>query len=314
MRWIWNIFNIPLFFVMVVIWDSMIAMVDGKTHVIPRRMRRAKKKPILHGFPSNWMVLTGSIMLLRSAVNPINGLHPNTIINSLTGRALATYDRVTAIDALVDLNTECWMHYQGMRQADLAEAIKLLRPISTVDTIDLPQVFSAGDEDTLDFIDARSEPTEAITETHFLKCLDLSTILDTEGVDWLHLQDLCSDGEHVNCVFDQITDKNAEVNLSPSGFGIESLEWLLSRTKAYMAAIGTPSFTISHLRYWRESSDFNGSLVPTPRAIGGMGSNLRIEREGTVQWTFKTDTGTDLTVSTRCYYVPQAKARLLSPQ
>jgi hypothetical protein len=180
------------------------------------------------------------------------------------------------------------MHYQGMRQADLADAIELLRPMSTLDTIDPPQVFSAGDEDTLDFIDARSEPTEEITETHFLDCLDLSTILDPEGVDWLHLQDLCSDREHIDCVFDRITGKNAEVNLSSSGLGIESLEWLLSSPKAYMAAIGTPSFAIifdtgASLAISPHLNDFNGSLVPTSLTIGGMGSNLRIEGEGTVQ-------------------------------
>jgi hypothetical protein len=173
------------------------------------------------------------------------------------------------------------MHYQGMRQADLAEAIELLRPISA--PIDPPQVFSAGDEETLNFIDARSEPMEAITETPFLDCLDLSTILDPEGgVDWLHLQDLCSDGEHVDCVFDRITNKNAEVNLSPLSFGIEILEWLLSSPKAYMAAIETPSFAIifdtgTSLAISPHLNAFNGSLVPTSRAIGGMGSNLRIE-------------------------------------
>ena len=36
MRWIWNIFNIPLFFVTVIIWDSMIAMVDGKNTRHPK--------------------------------------------------------------------------------------------------------------------------------------------------------------------------------------------------------------------------------------------------------------------------------------
>ena len=41
---------------------------------------------------------------------------------------------------------------------------------------------------------------------------------------------------------------------------------------------------------------------------------MKIEGKETVEWTFTTANGTTLTVKTLCYYVPECKTRLLSPQ
>ena len=44
-----------------------------------------------------------------------------------------------------------------------------------------------------------------------------------------------------------------------------------------------------------------------------MGQGMEIEGIGVVKWTFMAG-DTELTIQTQCYYVPQAKARLISPQ
>ena len=40
---------------------------------------------------------------------------------------------------------------------------------------------------------------------------------------------------------------------------------------------------------------------------------MKIERKGTVEWTFTTGNGTTLTIKTLCYYVAECKSRLLCP-
>ena len=65
-----------------------------------------------------------------------------------------------------------------------------------------------------------------------------------------------------------------------------------------------------------DKSDFDGPLsVPTgDLRLGGMANGLRIEGIGTVTWTFANLYGTEVRISGLTYYVPGAKARLLSPQ
>ena len=50
------------------------------------------------------------------------------------------------------------------------------------------------------------------------------------------------------------------------------------------------------------------------RYLGGLANGLPISGVGTVRWTFKTGGDKDLIIMTRCYHVPNAKARLLTPQ
>ena len=60
--------------------------------------------------------------------------------------------------------------------------------------------------------------------------------------------------------------------------------------------------------------DFVGPIqrLPQERRLGGMAAGMLIEGIGTVQWTFKGD-GKYLVVNSWCYYVPDSKARLISP-
>ena len=52
----------------------------------------------------------------------------------------------------------------------------------------------------------------------------------------------------------------------------------------------------------------------TSMKLGGMASGATIAGCGNVVWTFACNNGDQLAVITKCYYVPSANARLLSPQ
>ena len=45
-----------------------------------------------------------------------------------------------------------------------------------------------------------------------------------------------------------------------------------------------------------------------------MAQGLKIDGIGVVTWTFRNADGSELTIRSQCYYVPNAKVRLLSPQ
>ena len=63
-------------------------------------------------------------------------------------------------------------------------------------------------------------------------------------------------------------------------------------------------------------SDFTSSLTTPPGdlRLGGMANGLKIDGIGSVTWIFKNFSGPDVSIDCMAYYVPGAKARLLSPQ
>ena len=63
-----------------------------------------------------------------------------------------------------------------------------------------------------------------------------------------------------------------------------------------------------------DKTDFVGHIQPLDLTLGGMARGMKIAGKGTVEWTFTTTNRTTLTVKTLCYYVPECKTRLLSPQ
>jgi hypothetical protein len=71
------------------------------------------------------------------------------------------------------------------------------------------------------------------------------------------------------------------------------------------------SLAITH-----DKNDFDGPLTAPvgDLRLGGMANGLRIEGLGSVTWTFANGGNKPVSVTSMAYYVPKAKARLLSPQ
>ena len=61
-------------------------------------------------------------------------------------------------------------------------------------------------------------------------------------------------------------------------------------------------------------SDFVGTIQKVDLRLGGIANGMIIEGKGKVEWSFVTQNGRTLTIKTLCYYVPDCKARLISPQ
>jgi hypothetical protein len=56
------------------------------------------------------------------------------------------------------------------------------------------------------------------------------------------------------------------------------------------------------------------TLLNRPMTLGGMANDLEIKGIGTVAWTFDSADGSEIQLLTQAYWVPNSKARLLSPQ
>ena len=65
-----------------------------------------------------------------------------------------------------------------------------------------------------------------------------------------------------------------------------------------------------------DKADFDGPMtIPEgDLRLGGMANGLKIEGIGAVTWTFSNEDGTEIQIRSQCYYVPNAKVRLISPQ
>ena len=89
-----------------------------------------------------------------------------------------------------------------------------------------------------------------------------------------------------------------------------SLFTMANTTSAVVFDTGA-SLGITH-----DIQDFDGPLtIPDcDLRLGGMANGLKIAGVGPVTWTFSNKDGTEVQIRSQCYYVPQSKMRLISPQ
>jgi hypothetical protein len=113
------------------------------------------------------------------------------------------------------------------------------------------------------------------------------------------------------------------VSLAPSDRALRALRVLLDVVVVTPVALTTDDL-LAHIIFDTGASLANSPYCsdfiddPTPLAkptqLGGMGKGLQIEGVGTVAWTFTAKDKSEIQLRVRAYYVPAAKARLLSPQ
>jgi hypothetical protein len=110
----------------------------------------------------------------------------------------------------------------------------------------------------------------------------------------------------VDCSVDPPTEQNS---LSPLAFFTLKLSSLPIR---YPVIFNTGA----SLAITPDKSNFTGLLsIPTGNLrLGGMANGLIIEGIGTITWNFQHTDGSNVALTGSAYYVPGAKARLLSPQ
>ena len=173
----------------------------------------------------------------------------------------------------------------------LTSDMHFLTPSQTIQELE-------GECDSADFFDAIE-----LMPDHMMK----------SSFDWLNLDQVCDEIVHVS---DISTDSDADLPINfPSAFNFSLLgkvDLLPSSSPSSFPVIfdSGASLAISP-----SLADFSGSITKytEDKRLGGMANGMRIEGIGNIQWSFRAGNKL-LVVHSRCYYVPDSKARLISPQ
>ena len=158
-----------------------------------------------------------------------------------------------------------------------------------------------GDATVLDFFDA-----------------NLATDLDPTALvphDPFAFDTLCDAHHHLHCTFlsdDIFTDPPAPTPLAYNAAIMGRVDLYQPHPPSSFPVIFD---TGASLAISPSKDDFAGTITPfdTPQRLGGMANGMNIEGVGIIKWSFRTTHGI-LTIHSRCYYVPDSKARLISPQ
>jgi hypothetical protein len=132
------------------------------------------------------------------------------------------------------------------------------------------------------------------------------------SLDWLQLDSLFAN-HTIDCTHDGLAFKPpSRPGLNAALGGVNFLDCLApSRLNKFPVIFDSgASIAISGNR-----GDFVGSIRPpaSDLSLGGMARGAKVEGIGNVHWKFQT-ASCSLTLILTCYYVPDCKARLLSPQ
>ena len=176
------------------------------------------------------------------------------------------------------------------------------------------------------FFDAYSETPHELGE-HFFDS-EPWTSESESPLDLLQLPTICMPSTFVDCI--RVPDAELlRQDTSPStngptviqrGLSDQALSILVSDPHSLLTIAGTKHAVIfdtgASLGITFDKMDFDGPLtVPDgDLRLGGMAQGLKIEGIGPVTWTFRNADGSELIIRSQCYYVPNAKVRLLSPQ
>ena len=131
------------------------------------------------------------------------------------------------------------------------------------------------------------------------------------------MTDLCLPEHTVYCdhysSYDVVPSSIQDSNPSPQGLigasmGLVDLVYKCDNSSFPVVFDSGASLAIS-----MHAADFVGPIRPLNRTLGGLANGLDIKGIGTVHWKFRCKDSI-MTVVSSTYYVPSAKARLLSPQ
>ena len=311
-----------------IVWDTL-----DLFHLL-RSTFRIKRKPrnlsSFQSFPRRWLILSCYMLFANH-----NTLHPVAAFSSrimsapftIHNKLQSTASRVLQLSALIDLDSITIVKYNYQRLTSWQHNYNPTTPIPQLSSA-VPSTSNLIEPHFFPSFSSLAEMEGESNKLDFFSCQDNYT-LDASNTDldspfnWLDLSTITEDVHHVHLHYP------ADV-ADPSTIGLDAI---CSHPSAYTAAaqmgkidLFLPSFTSSNLfqvifdsgaslAISPSKSDFIGEIspLPTPRFLGGMANGLRIDGIGNIRWGFKMDNKL-LIIHSRCYYVPDAKARLISPQ
>lgn len=173
----------------------------------------------------------------------------------------------------------------GCKSAVSTGAIKRVRSV-------VAEPVSWGDKDKDDFWDARS----------------------SSSFDPFEFDDLLSPDHFIVVEDDKLIDETppSRPGLNAALTGLNFLDCLAPSHLNRFPVIFDSGASIA---ITGNRTDFVGEVIKPFKdlRLGGMAQGAKVEGIGIVHWTFNTGQAT-LTLALRCYFVPDCKARLLSPQ
>ena len=291
------------------VWDTIYLFQDPSSPIQPylhRRTRRAlsrRRSQPLRAFPSRWMLLSYFALSPTFLQLPFPSLGFAKAFSDTSGR-------VAHLHQLVEFSPGVHLQFHGIR---LRELQSFLAPDSSA-TTDTTTSYSQNDVHFFDSFQSISEMEgddffDALEEPHFLE----STF------DWLDLPSLTDPHRHIWADHQYSSDDLSNPTVSAQA-NSALLPPTLGNVDLYPAGTLPSSFPVifdsgASLAISPSSHDFVGPIIPLPddRRLGGMAGGMPIAGIGKIAWTFQTPKG-NLTVHSKCYHVPNAGARLLSPQ
>ena len=323
--WVYRLPLLWLFWFSALLWDTLLYFITPDPGPpVSRRVRRLRRPRTLACFPITWMIFSNCVMISLSAYQ---GCPPHYPIPTFTATAhhlhassINTFHRIITLDELVVLNVDTLLQFQCLKARTVSKTFRDRKSTP-------PIAVSIMTETELNtFFDAYSElPRE--TGEHFFDS-ELWTLESEMPLDLLQLSTICMPSAFVDCI--RVPDVELlRQDTSPStngptviqrGLSDQALSILVSDPHSLLTIAGTKQAVIfdtgASLGITFDKTDFDGPLtIPDgDLRLGGMAQGLKIEGIGPVTWIFRNADGSELIIRSQCYYVPNAKIRLLSPQ
>jgi hypothetical protein len=316
-------FLLQVFWISTLLWHALIYVMLPDP-LPPRRICRSKCPATIRCFPASWILLTHCVMMVSGfyagnvPLFPIPALIP--AVQHVHLCSTAAYERIQHLDTLVVLNGDTLFQYQGIKFQQSMTAVLQARYSKTAE-----QEVSLTDEELESFFDAYSEFPEATGE-YFFEAMTESE--DKNVWNLLQLSDICPTS-FVECICMTNEDilkqetSDSEIHgptIIQRGLSEHAFSILATDPHALVSIPGAKQAVIfdtgASLGITYDKLDFDGPLtIPEgDLRLGGMAQGLKIDGIGVVTWTFRNADGSELTIRSQCYYVPNAKVRLLSPQ
>ena len=258
----------------------------------------------------NLDAMTSCLMIgldaFKGHVPPFPFPTPISFITQAVSCGQASFDRIRRLDELVVLNTERFVQYHAWQHRLIKQTLDARSPSPTL----VAEITA-------------SEPAGS-TENNSSDIKD-----DAATFDPFAVHELTNDVTIVDCIH-RTAEEELSFDTEQAANGPTAVRQGLSSTAFQVIATDPYAFmsigggtrkpvifdTGASLGITYDKADFYGPLtVPEgDLCLGGMAKGLKIEGIGPVSWSFQNPNGSDVQIRSQCYYVPETKARLISPQ
>jgi hypothetical protein len=293
--------------------------------------RRTMWLPVMFFFISTWGIMTGSGMVYKEFYQVNIPENPFSLVNK---QLAGTYTWVEALDRLVVLSPGVLLQYQKVQAQQLWLEMRP-KQVKSNECEKQEEIDCHFDEF---FYTYQESPFQIDENEEFLDCREDIPIYETRQ-DPLDLYSLyrprytviCStDTTETNCgrtdpaggKDTDTTQKGMSAHLThvPTNQATQMLvtdDWMFAfaAKKPFESRASVIFDTGASLAITPNQHDFvePPTSLSRPMTLGGMANDLEIKGISTVAWTFDASDGSEIQLLTQAYWVPNSKARLLSP-